>query len=78
MYVLLGFVHSGIQLAPDQEEENLKLHVGLSFQSVHEMFKGTDHCRNPLFRKILCKEIDIYDELENFSNFDVSLYNKVR
>lgn len=77
MYLLLGYVHSGIQLVPGREEDSLHVQVAISFQSVSEKFLGTASTRNPLFDHSFSNEVDIYDELENFSNLDIAVLNNV-
>ena len=77
MYILMGYIHSGIMLAPEKEEKNLNLKIGVNFQTIHEKFKGTKQTRNPIFNSLLFQDIDIYDELENFSNLDIVVFNKV-
>jgi hypothetical protein len=70
-------LHSGIQIAPEKEEEELNIQVSLNFQSIFEKCHGTKACRNPLFQHKIFKKIDIYDELENFSNLDIAVFNDV-
>lgn len=78
IYVLLGYIHSGIQLAPQIPENELNLNIHLTFQTIHEKTSGDKESRNPFFGKLIAREIDIYDELENFSNLDISVYNQVK
>ena len=77
MYILLGYLHSGIQMAPEKDEEELQIQISLNFQSIFEKCFGTPGCRNPLFKHKIFQEIDIYDELENFSNLDIAIFNDV-
>ena len=77
MYILLGYLHSGIQMVPEKEEDLLKIQVSINFQSVSEKCEGTPGCRNPLFKHKIFQKVDIYDELENFSNLDIVVFNNV-
>jgi hypothetical protein len=77
MYILLGYLHSGIQMVPEKEEESLHVQVILNFQSISKRCLGTPGTRNPLFDFRVFEEIDIYDELENFSNLDIAVLNNV-
>lgn len=78
MYILLGYLHSGIQMAPEKHEDQLKIQVSINFQSISEKCDGTINCRNPVFKHKIFKKVDIYDELENFSNLDIVVFNNVR
>lgn len=86
-YILLGYLQMGIQMAPEVEEGQLKPYVVLNHQSrterysVHEDKRNPQeekrNSRNPIFKKKIFEEIDIYDELENRSTFDIAVFNDV-
>lgn len=77
MYLLLGYLHSGIQLAPAVEAAHLQPSVVLSYQAMFERVSGSGCARNPSFRTRIFREIDIFDDLENRSNLDIALFNDV-